>query len=107
VLCVGGKVNVSLSRHHAMKAHRGNGGKAPHFLNLGTRCWWVVCFTHWVWDWLCPSAIVDEVVRRKIPAPDGIEPPHSQSLYQLSYPSSNVQVNSSATEMYNAYKCIS
>jgi len=43
--------------------------------------------THWIGGWVGPSAILDTVVKRKIPAPTGLEPP-SSSLWPspLSYP---------------------
>jgi hypothetical protein len=33
--------------YHAMKVYRGNGGNAPHLLNIGTRFKWVISFMLW------------------------------------------------------------
>jgi hypothetical protein len=43
-----GKVVPELStEHHTMKAYWGNGGIAPHILDLSTRWRWVVNFMPW------------------------------------------------------------
>jgi hypothetical protein len=39
------KLSLCLTKHHAMKAYRGNEGIAPRILDLGTRWRWVVSFT--------------------------------------------------------------
>jgi len=44
------KIAVYLSRskvslRSAMKEYAGSGSTAPLYLNLGTRWWWMVCFT--------------------------------------------------------------
>jgi len=38
-------VYLCLIKYHAMKTCWGNGGRASRFLDLGTRCRWVVSFT--------------------------------------------------------------
>jgi hypothetical protein len=39
------KLSLCLTKHHAMKTYWGSGGIAPHILDLGTRCRWVISFT--------------------------------------------------------------
>jgi hypothetical protein len=64
-----------------MKAYWGSGGIAPRILDLGTRWSCVVRFTlgrfthkektpgsHWIGGWLGPRAVLDAVVKRKIPS---------------------------------------
>jgi hypothetical protein len=65
-----------------MKTYWGSGGIAPRILDLGTK-WgeWSAsrpgCFTprerssgtHWIGGWVGPSAVLDAVVKRKIPSP--------------------------------------
>jgi hypothetical protein len=79
----GKKVNLSLclTKHHAMKMYRGNGGIASRILDLGT--WWRWSAsrpgrftarerapgTHWIGDWVGPRAVLDAVVKREIPSP--------------------------------------
>jgi hypothetical protein len=65
-----------------MKAYWGNGSIAPCIIDLGTTWGWVVSFTlrplfpgerapvtHWIGGWVGSRAILDVVVRRKIPRP--------------------------------------
>jgi hypothetical protein len=65
-----------------MKAYWGSGGIVPCILDLGTRWRWVVSFTHrplypqgttrgthWTGGWVGPRAVLDAVVKRKIPSP--------------------------------------
>jgi hypothetical protein len=60
----------------------GSGGIAPRILDLGNRWRWVVSFTprplylqgkspgtRWLGDWVGPRAVLDAVVKRKIPSP--------------------------------------
>jgi hypothetical protein len=39
------KLSLCLTKHQAMKTYWGSGGIAPHILDLGTKCRWVVSFT--------------------------------------------------------------
>jgi hypothetical protein len=64
-----------------MKTYWGSGGIAPRSLDLGTGWRWVVSRsgrftprelspgTHWIGGWLGPRAVLDAVVKRKIPNP--------------------------------------
>jgi hypothetical protein len=65
-----------------MKAYLGKGGKAPRILDLGSRWRGVVSFTplplypqgksfcyHWIGGWAGPRAVLEAVVKRKIPRP--------------------------------------
>jgi hypothetical protein len=65
-----------------MKTYWGSGDIAPHILDLRTRWRWVVSFTtrpiylrekapgtHWIGGWVGPRAVLDTVVKRKIPSP--------------------------------------
>jgi len=53
---INGRDALCLTKHHSTKTCR-SGGKAPRFLSLGTRSWWVVSFTtlpiypgtNWIW----------------------------------------------------------
>jgi hypothetical protein len=60
----------------------GSGGIAPRILDIGTRWRWVVSFrprplyprerapgTHWIGGWVGPKAVLDTVMKRKIPSP--------------------------------------
>jgi hypothetical protein len=60
----------------------GSGGIAPRILDLGTIWRWVVSFTprplypkerapgtHWIGGWVGPRAVLDAVVKRKVPSP--------------------------------------
>jgi hypothetical protein len=60
----------------------GDGGIAPRILDFGTRWRWVVSVTprqlyprerapgtHWIGGWVGPRAVLDAVVKRKIPSP--------------------------------------
>lgn len=38
----------SVHKHNTEKVYRGNGGKAPHILHLGTRWMWTVSFMLWL-----------------------------------------------------------
>jgi hypothetical protein len=73
-------VSLCLTKHHAMRTYWGSGGIATHILDLGTRWRWVVSFTirqlypqkkvpgtHWIGGWVGPRAVLDMVVKRKIP----------------------------------------
>jgi hypothetical protein len=64
-----------------MKAYWGSGGIAPRILDLGTRWRRVVRFTplplyprgrapgtHWIGGWVGPRAVLEAVVKRKIPS---------------------------------------
>jgi hypothetical protein len=64
-----------------METYWGSGGIAPRILNLGTRWRWVVSFTprplyprerapgtDWIGGWVGPRAVLDAVVKRKIPS---------------------------------------
>jgi hypothetical protein len=80
-----GKVPVLfLTQHHTMKTYWGSGCTAPRILNLGNRWRRVVSCTHlplypppterapgthWIGGWMCPRAVLDAVVKRKIPNP--------------------------------------
>jgi hypothetical protein len=76
------KLSLCLTKHHTMKAYWGSGRIGPHILNLGTRWRWMVSFTpwplyhrerapgtHWIGGWVWPRAVLDAVVKRKIPSP--------------------------------------
>jgi hypothetical protein len=73
------KLPLCFTKHQAMKAYWGCRGVA---LDLGTRWRWVVSFTprslypprkipsiHWIGGWVGPRAVLDAVVKRKIPIP--------------------------------------
>jgi hypothetical protein len=71
----------------------------PHVLDLDTSWRWVVSFTprpgtHWMGGWVDPRAGLDDVEKRKFWTLLRLElrllgcPAHSQSLYQVCYPSS-------------------
>jgi hypothetical protein len=73
---------LCLTKRHAMKTYWGSGGIAPHILDLGIRWRWVVSFTprplypkerapgaHWIGGWVGPRAVLNAVVKRKIPSP--------------------------------------
>jgi hypothetical protein len=62
------KLSLCLTKHHAMKTNWGSGGIAPRILDLGTGWRWVVSFTH-LGGWVGPRAVLDAVVKRKIPIP--------------------------------------
>jgi hypothetical protein len=71
-----------------MKSYWGCGGKPHSFFDLGTRCEWSASRpgritpkerapgTHWIGGWVGPRAVLDAVMKRKIPSPPppGIEP---------------------------------
>jgi hypothetical protein len=76
------KLSLCLTEHHAMKTYGESGGIAPRILDLGTRKRRVVSFTprplyprkkapgtHWIGGWVGPGAVLDAVVKRKIPNP--------------------------------------
>jgi hypothetical protein len=78
-----------------MKAYWGNGSIAPHIFDLCTICRWVVSFTpwslypqervpgiHWIRGWVGLRAVLDTVVRRKIPSLPGIKPLINQPIAQ-------------------------
>jgi hypothetical protein len=60
-----------------MKTYWSSGGIAPHILDLGIRWRLIVSFTlrplylqdtHWIGGWVVPRAVLDAVVKRKIPS---------------------------------------
>jgi hypothetical protein len=70
-----------------MKTYWGSGGIAPRILDLGNRWRLVVNFTprslyprkithgtHWIGGWVDPRTVLDTAVKKKFPAPPGIEP---------------------------------
>jgi hypothetical protein len=74
------KLSLCLTKHHTMKTYTGNGVIAPRILDLGTRWMRVVGSTprplyprerdpgtHWIGDWVGSRAVLDAVVKRKIP----------------------------------------
>jgi hypothetical protein len=74
------KLSLFLTKHHATK-YWGSGGIVPR-INLCTRGRWVVSFTprplyprerdpgtHWIGGWVGPTAVLDAVVKGKIPSP--------------------------------------
>jgi hypothetical protein len=73
------KLSLCLTKHHAMKTYRENGGIATHIFDLGTRCEWAASrlgrfapketapSTHWIGGWVGPRVVLDAVVKRKIP----------------------------------------
>jgi hypothetical protein len=76
------KLSLCLTKHHAMKTYWGSGGIAPRITDLGTRWRWVVNFTprplypqgkapgtHWIGGWVGLRAVLDTVLKRKIPSP--------------------------------------
>jgi hypothetical protein len=76
------KLSLCLAKHYAMKTYWGSGGIAPRILDVGTRWRCVVSFTprplypmeralgaHWIGGWVDPRAVLDTVVKRKIPRP--------------------------------------
>jgi hypothetical protein len=76
------KMFLCLTKHHAMKAYWGSGGITPRILNLGTNAdeWSAsppgsfttrerASGTHWIGGWVGSSAVLDAVVKRKIPSP--------------------------------------
>jgi hypothetical protein len=68
---------MCLTKHEAMKTYWGSGGIATLILDLDTRWRWEVSFTarqrapgtHWIGHWVGPRAVLDAVVKRKIPSP--------------------------------------
>jgi hypothetical protein len=76
------KFPLCWTKQHAMKTYWGSGGIAPRMLDLGTRRRWVVSFTprplypreraprtHWIGGWVGPRAVLETVIKRKIPSP--------------------------------------
>jgi hypothetical protein len=76
------KLSLCLNKHHAMKAYWEVEVYLHSFFELGTRWRWVVNFTprllyprgrgpgtHWIGGWVGPRAVLDAVVKRKIPSP--------------------------------------
>jgi hypothetical protein len=72
----------SLTEHHAMKAYWGSGVQLPASLTLALDgCEWSAsCLVHftpsekapgtyWIGGWVVPRAVLDAVVKRKIPSP--------------------------------------
>jgi hypothetical protein len=77
-----GKVSPCLTEHHAIKTYWGSGGISPAFLtsSLGGGEWSAsrpgrftpterAPCTHWIEGWVGPRAVLDAVVKRKIPSP--------------------------------------
>jgi hypothetical protein len=77
------KVNLSMCFNWAPRYEGllGSGGIAPRILDLGTRWRWVVNFTacrftprerapgtYWIGGWVGPTAVLEAVVKRKIPS---------------------------------------
>jgi hypothetical protein len=64
-----GKVKLSLylTKHHDMKRYRVSGGIASHPGHFTPRE--KALGTHWIGGWVGPRAVLDAVVRRKIPSP--------------------------------------
>jgi hypothetical protein len=72
-------MSLCLTKHHAMKTYWMSGDTAPRIVNLGTR--WSASrpgrFTlrerapgaHWIGGWVDPRALLEAVVKRKIPSP--------------------------------------
>jgi hypothetical protein len=76
------KLSLCLTKHHAMKTYWESAGITPRILDLSTRWRWVDSFTprplypkgkstHWIGGWEGPRAVLDAVVKRKIPSPAG------------------------------------
>jgi hypothetical protein len=76
------KLSLCLTKHHAMKTYWGSGGIAPRILTsaLDGGEWSASCpacftprerapATHWIGSWVDPRAVLDTVVKRKIPSP--------------------------------------
>jgi hypothetical protein len=75
------RLSLCLTKHHVMKTYWGNGGIAPRILDLGTKWEYSAsrprCFTpkeralgtYWIGGWVGPRAVLDTVVKRKIPRP--------------------------------------
>jgi hypothetical protein len=74
------KSSLCLTKHHALKTYWGNRCIVLRILDLGTRWRSVVSFTprplypregahgtHWIGGWVGPTAILNAVVKRKIP----------------------------------------
>jgi hypothetical protein len=79
-----GKVVPVLNKEPCHENALGSGGIASSILDLGTRCRSVVIFTprppyprerylgtHWIRSWVGPRAVLQTVVRRKIPSLPG------------------------------------
>jgi hypothetical protein len=60
------KTSLCLTKHHAMKAYWGSGGIAPCILYPPRER---APGTHWIGGWLGPRAVLDVVVKGKIPSP--------------------------------------
>jgi len=74
------KLSLCLTKYHAMKTYRWVAVELHAFIDLGTRCRWVVSFTPpplysqgkspWrIAGWECPWAVLDTVVKRKFSSP--------------------------------------
>jgi hypothetical protein len=92
------KLSLCLTMHHAMKTYWGSGGIAPSILDLGTRWRWVVSFTTrplypqekslcFPLDrgWVGPRAVLDAVVKRKIPSPRRESNPRTPIVQPLAH----------------------
>jgi hypothetical protein len=94
-----------------MKARRRYGGKVPHISVLGSSWRWVVYLTHWAEGCVSPCETMDEMVKRKIHSHDDNWIPVTQLIAtdftNVAVPSLDANVNSLATEMHYAYKCVS
>jgi hypothetical protein len=68
------KKALLVPNHHSMKACSGHGGNVPCIPNLCTSCSdyftpvEIVIYTHWIEGWVGQRAILDRVVKRKVPA---------------------------------------
>jgi hypothetical protein len=75
------KLSVCLTKHHAMETYWGSGGITPLILDLGTRWEWSASRpglftpierdpgTQRIGGWVWARAVLDAVVKRKIPSP--------------------------------------
>jgi hypothetical protein len=76
------KLSLCLTKHHTINTYWGSGGRASHILDLSTRWRWVASFKlrllypwerapdiHWIGGWVGTRAVLETVVKRKIPSP--------------------------------------
>jgi hypothetical protein len=101
------KLSLCLTQHHAMNTYWDSGSIAPRILDLGTRWKWVVSFTprplytqgnspgtHWIGGWVGPRAVLDAVVKRKIPSPRRESKPRTPVVQPVAqrYAGSNIWI---------------